>query len=101
GERIRRRRHKPDDAECEERAAVTCEALFRPDRAPRQQPAAGHDPADCGEQDEDDQRSSRPGDGVQGRRVSVSASPEAERCEDEEERAAPGPEAESAAVTAE
>ena len=58
------------------------------------QPAAG-------EQDKREQRAARPGDGAQRRRVPVHRPPEAERAEDEEDSADPGPEAEPAAVATE
>ena len=99
-ERIGRRHQEPDHPEREQRAAVPREAFLRTDRPPRQEPGAGDDPAGPGEQDEGDERRSRPGDVVQRRCASVAAPPEVERSEDEEEPADPGPEAESAAVAA-
>ncbi len=64
-ERIRRRNEKADHPERQQGAALTREPLFRSYLPSRQEAAARDDPA-CGcERDEDDERGTRPGDGVE------------------------------------
>src|SRR6478609_137531 len=99
-ERVRRCQQQPDDAEREQRAAVSSEPFLRPDRPPRQKTAACDEPACSGEQDQREERSPRPGDGAQRRCMRVTTSPEAERPEDEKDCADPRPEAEPAAIAA-
>ncbi len=101
GERIRRGNEKADDAECEQSCTVPRQPFLRADFPLWQQAGASHDPARAGEQDECEQRAARPCDGAQWRRVPVRRPPEAERAENEEDGADPGPEAEPAAVATE
>src|SRR5207248_9779751 len=76
------------------------EPFLGADRSPRQQTCARDEPAGSREQDERDERSAGPRDRSQRRGVPVTASPEADPAEDEEDRADPGPEAEPAAIAA-
>ena len=100
-ERIRCGNEKSDDAECQQRTALAGELLLRPDRPPWQKPAAGDDPTGGSQQDEGNQRSSRPRHSVQGRRVPATGTPKAECPEGEKHRANPSPEPKPASVAAE
>jgi len=100
-ERVRGRYQEPDDTEREECSAVAGEPLLGLNRPPRQEATARDEPTGSREQGQRDERSRRPGDGRQGRRVLTTTAPEADPPEDEENRSDPGPEAEPAAIAAE